>query len=153
PSAKTPALQLLDAVLEARGGVAGWLSLDGAEFFELEQGSPSLPRLLAPVLQAANLLARIHLNSVDPPSWAGLASHGPLFDDQAGVRSADHLNSTAIIVQAVLALHRDRCPFAIDWHVGQSDFGTAMPGARSELLEVMARAALGEYPITFVFDR
>ena len=154
PSATLQALQLLEAILEARGGVAGWLAVDGAEYLELENGSPPLPRLLTPVLQAAGLQARLHLNAAEPPSWATQIAHGPLFADQTAVPGpADPLRAAAAVVQAVLARDRDHCPFAIDWHLGERDFADSSDAARGELLESMVRAALGEYPITFVFDR
>jgi hypothetical protein len=153
PSATMQALQLLDAVLEARNGVAGWLALDGADYLELENGSPPLPRLLLPVLRAADLTVRLHLNAADPPAWAALAAHGPLFADHAEARPGNSLSAAAAVVQAVLALEHERCPFAIDWHLGDRDFGPAADAARADLLEAMVRAALGEYPITFVFDR
>ena len=56
---------LLEAVLEAhwKAGVAGWLALDGAEYYDLESGSPPLPRLLASVLTATGLKARLPLNA------------------------------------------------------------------------------------------
>jgi len=153
PSATLQALQLLDAVLEARGGVAGWLAFDGAEYLELEKGSPPLPRLLMPVLQAAALTARLHLNAAEPPAWALSARHGPLFADCPAPSSADPLKAAAAVVQAVLGLERSRCPFALDWHLGDRDFTAGADPARGELLESMVRAALGDYPITFVFDR
>jgi ATP cone domain len=153
PSATLQALQLLDAVLEAREGVAGWLALDGAECLELEKGSPPLPRLLMPVLQAAGLTARLHLNAADLPHWAMPAAHGPLFADQVAAPPEDVLHAAASVVQAVLALERSRCPFAIDWHLGERDFAADSDVARGDLLESMVRAALGEYPVTFVFDR
>ena len=153
PSATLQALQLLEAILEARGGVAGWLAFDGAEYLELEKGSPPLPRLLTPVLQAAGLQARLHLNAAEPPSWAMRAAQGPLFADHADAGPADPLHSAAAVVQAVLARDREHCPFGIDWHLGERDFAESGAAVRAELLESMVRAALGEYPITFVFDR
>ncbi|HYV37078.1 MAG TPA: ATP cone domain-containing protein [Gemmataceae bacterium] len=152
PSATLPALQLLDAVLETRGGVAGWLALDGAEYIELEKGSPPLPRLLAPVLQAAGLTARLHLNVCDPPPWAVHAAQGPLFAEQI-VGHKDAFHAAAAVVEAVLHLDRQHCPFAIDWHLSERDFAASADTNRGELLEAMVRAALGDYPVTFVFNR
>src|SRR5262249_26532215 len=66
----------------------------------------------------------------------------------------DHLNAAVSIVHAVLALERSRCPFAIDWHLSERDFvAGSWSRARQGLLESMVLAALGEYPVTFVFDR
>ena len=58
------------------------LAFDGAEYLELEQGSPALPRLLTPVLQAAGLIARLHLNVTEPPAWA-MPAGWPDSDDTA----------------------------------------------------------------------
>jgi ATP cone domain len=153
PSATLQALQLLDAVLEAREGVAGWLAIDGAEHLDLEKGSPPLPRLLTPVLQAAGLTARLHLNAADQPHWAVPAGQDPLFADQTHTPPQEVLHAAASVVHAVFALERSRCPFAIDWHLGERDFAADCDVTRSDLLESMVRAALGEYPVCFVFDR
>jgi hypothetical protein len=157
PSATLQALQLLDTVLEARGGVAGWLAIDGAEYLELESGSPPLPRLLMAVLQAANLTARLHLNAAEPPAWGMPPSHGPLFADPSPLcppgRAAGCEGRAAAIVQTVLTLERPHCPFAIDWHLSEPDFTAEADSFRGDLLESMVRAALGGYPVTFVFDR
>jgi hypothetical protein len=153
PSATLQALQLLDAVLEARGGVAGWLAIDGAEYLELEKGSPPLPRLLLPVLQAAKLMARLHLNAAEPPPWSMASGHGPLFAEHTAKPLADPLIAATGVVQAIFALEHERCPFAIDWHLGERDFTAENNAGRNDLLQSMALAALGEYPITFVFDR
>jgi hypothetical protein len=153
PLASLQTLQLLDAVLEAREGVAGWLALDGTEHYNLEAGAPPLPRLLAPVLAATGLKVRLQLNAAEPPAWARAndAGLGPLFADAVPSDLAHDLEKAVRIVQAVLSLERSRCPFVIDWRLGERDF-TGEP-ARAEALGLLARAALGEYPIVFGFER
>jgi hypothetical protein len=144
-------LQLLEAVLEAKGGVAGWLALDGAEYYDLEPGSPPLPRLLAPVLLATGLKARLQLNVVEPPAWASTGAAGPLFTEAVSERPRDHLAEAVAVVQNVLGMERSGCPFVIDWHLSERDFGDQ--GDRAEALGLVARAAMGDYPIVFHFER
>jgi hypothetical protein len=147
--APLPTLELLVEVCQSLGG---WLSLDGVEYHTLEAGSPALPRLLAPVLRAAGVTARLQLNVAEAPPWATEAA-GPLFADATPARPRDPLHTAADIVQAMLALERRNCPFALDWHLSERDFHPEADSARGDLLALMARAALGEYPVVFAFDR
>lgn len=135
---------LLEAFIDAREHVAGWLTIDGPEH---DTGAGDASAFLGQArlaCHATGLAARLQLNVAAPPTWAQEGAAGPLFADTSGASAVDQARTVAL-AEAWLELN---CPaLALDWHMDQRE------DRSSALLLRLARAALEGRPVTFVFDR
>jgi hypothetical protein len=140
-----PGPNIAQAIADARRGIAGWLVLDGPEYALEESELPEYVRTLAPVLQATGLTARLQLNCANPPRWAVVTAHGPLFAEPPPlIRCSDKAEA---LRDAVLAL--DSYKFVIDWHLGASDFEPS----RHDALLKLAQCLLNGRSVACSFDR
>jgi hypothetical protein len=133
---------LLEAFVQARQSIAGWLAVDGPEHFTPAQDARSFVAQMGLACQATGLAARLQLNAAEPPPWAQEGAGGPLFAAPAAVEGT----RTTALVDAWL--EQSHAGLSLDLHLGERD-----EHANKDTLLRLARAALAGRPVTFVFDR
>jgi hypothetical protein len=153
-----PGSNLIAAIEELRRFVAGFMVLDGPEHLLAAQGRLSVrdfARNLAIGLRLTRLHGIVNLNSAAPPPWAGDLAAGPLFAAQQRTPHAEQLCELAdeLLKELLQPSHAIPCggTVRIDWHLSEGDFATE-PATR-ERLHRLARLALEDAPLSFVFDR
>jgi hypothetical protein len=153
-----PAAGLIAAIEGLRRFAGHFVVLDGPEHLLASNGWPSVrdfARDFAIGLRLTELQGIVNLNCAAPPSWAGDLAEGPLFAAQQRAPHAEHLERLAdeLLNELLQPTHLVPCAGAarIDWHLGERDFGTEP--ARCERLQRLARLALEDAPLAFVFDR
>jgi hypothetical protein len=153
-----PGAGLISAIEELRRFVARFVVFDGPEHLLAAHDRPSVrdfARDLPIGLRLTGLRGIVNLNSAAPPSWAGALAAGPLFAGQQRTPHAEQLRELAdeLVQELLHPTHSIPCAGAVrvDWHLGERDFATE-PAVR-ERLQRLARLALEDIPLSFVFDR
>ncbi|HWG41639.1 MAG TPA: ATP cone domain-containing protein, partial [Gemmataceae bacterium] len=152
-----PAAGLIAAIEGLRRFAGQFVVLDGPEHLLASNDRTNVrdfARDFAIALRLTGLQGIVNLNCAAPPSWAGELAEGPLFAAQqrAPTEYLERLTDE-LLNELLQPTHPVPCAgvVRIDWHLGERDFGTEP--ARRERLQRLARLALEDAPLAFVFDR